>query len=496
MTAEETSTPESLNNEDAPAPRNPFASPVSPFAQLGWAATPIGHRLGILTRARHRLAREAEELAAAMPSDLSRTIADSLVAEVLPLLEACRFLERRAAAILAPRHLGRHGRPFWLAGVASTIERVPFGHILVIGPANYPLLLPGVQVMQALAAGNAVTLKPGRGGAPVAHLLAQALYTAGLPRDLLLVTEDTVAAAEHALDQHPAKIVFTGSAATGRLILRRLAETASPSVMELSGCDAVFVLPSADLARTARALAFGLRLNGSSTCMAPRRLFVVGLSPAQRKNLFALLQQHLSAVPAVMVPALVRNQLKSLLKQAVAHGAEIVGDSNAPSLAPLLVLHGTPDMAIAQADIFAPVLTVIEVATEAQAIKDHAISSLSLTAAVFGGTREARQLASRIDAGTVLVNDLIVPTADPRVPFGGRGASGFGVTRGTEGLLEMTQPRVIAVRGNTSTRHYDATDDRHAELFGGLIAAAHGGSWRGRLAGLRRALTAAGRLRT
>lgn len=475
----------------APAGATPNAS-----ARTEWGALPIRDRLRILTRARHALAQIAGDLTVAIAHDLSRTPADTIVAEVLPLLEACRFLERQASRILATRKLGRAGRPLWLTGVDSEIRRVPFGHILIIGPANYPLFLPGVQTFQALAAGNAVTWKPGRGGAAVAQLCAQALYDAGLPRDLLTVTDDTVHAAERALDERPDKVIFTGSGATGRILLRRLAETATPSVMELSGCDAVLVLPSADLARVARALTFGMRLNGSATCMAPRRLILAGLSQQQRASLLDLLKQQFSAVSAISLPAAVEQQVSDLLADARRLGAEVVGPLHSRTMQPLLVLHGRPEMALAQTDLFAPVLTVFEAASLNEAIALESASPLSLTACVFSGDEgEARQIASRLSAPTVLINDLIVPTADPRLPFGGRRASGFGVTRGTEGLLEMTTVKVVAVRRNRETRHYDATDARHASLFAGLNAALHGGSLSVRWSGMHRILSAARFLR-
>ena len=466
-------------------------------AQTRWAASPIRNRLQCLKRARHILARHADDLAAAISREFARTPADTLVAEVLPLLEACRFLELQAGRLLSTRKLGRAGRPLWLTGVDSEVRRVPFGHILVIGPANYPLFLPGVQTMQALAAGNAVTWKPGRGGAAVARLCAQALYQSGLPRDLLTITEDTVEAADRALALKPDKVVFTGSGATGRVLLRRLAETATPSVMELSGCDAVLVLPSADLRRTARALTFGMRLNGSATCMAPRRLILAGLLQHQRAELLRLLQQQFSTIPAISISAAVEQQLAGLLDNAQSLGGEIVGSLHSRTLQPLLVLNGLPEMALAQADLFAPVLTIFESASLDEAIALENASELSLTTCIFGeDEQEAMDLATRLSAPTILINDLIVPTADPRLPFGGRHASGFGVTRGAEGLLEMTTVKVVSVRRNRDTRQYDATDARHGSLFAGLITARHSGSLSTRWSGLRRLVAAARTLQT
>jgi aldehyde dehydrogenase (NAD+) len=453
------------------------------MAQTLWAARPIRGRLRVLRAARHELARLTPGLAAAISPGLARTPADTRVAEILPLLAACRFLEQRAAAILAPRKLGRRGLPFWLAGVDSEVHRVPLGRVLVIGPANYPIFLPGVQALQALAAGNAVTWKPGTGGRAVAEIFAEALGTAGLPDGLLRIADESVEAAQTALAEHPAKVFFTGSASTGRIIFRQLAETLTPSVMELSGCDAVVVLPSADLARVAQALAFGLRLNGSATCMAPRRVLLVDATAERREAFLAQLRAVLVTVPG---PQAIDGQLQSLLDDTVRQHAHIEGGIGTP----ILVTHAHSAMRIAQADIFAPVLAVIEVLGVDGVIEAQQTCPFDLTVSIFGDEATARRLAACLDAGTVLINDLIVPTADPRLPFGGRRQSGFGVTRGAEGLLEMTAVQSIAVRRGRGTRHYEATTATHEGLFDGLIAAAHAGTWAERWQGLQQVVAA------
>ncbi len=476
----------------ASAPVVPKVSPSPPTsAQLSpsitWSQASIRARLLILKRTRHNLAQRSEEITAAIPTTLSRTPADTLASELLPLLEAIRFLERNAARILCPRRLGRRGLPFWLAGIDAEIRRVPFGRILVIGPANYPLFLPGVQVMQALAAGNAVTWKPGLGGAPVARIVAEALRRSGLPEGVLTLTEDTIEAAQLALAARPDKVFFTGSGNVGRHLLHQLADTATPSVVELSGNDAVIVLPSADIDRTVAALTFGMRLNGSATCMAPRRILLVDATPARRQLFIDRLQAALSTVPPIPLPTRVQNQLQTLISAATQSGATAIGDPGEP----LLVLNATPDMAIAQADLFAPVLTLIEVHGTAGVLEAQAACPLALTTAIFGDEAPARTLAAQLTVGTITINDLIVPTADPRVPFGGRRASGFGVTRGAEGLLEMTAVKVISARRNRSTRHYEPTGASHAALFRSIITAVHAGRLGQRWSGLKRAFTAA-----
>lgn len=463
-------------------------------AQVIWATRSTAARLKVLRAARHELASIGPELAQAVSPALSRTPADTRATEILPLLAACRFLEQEAKSILAPRKLGRRGLPFWLSGVHSEVHRVPLGHVLVIGPANYPLFLPGVQALQALAAGNCVTWKPGYGGRAVAELFAQSMSRAGLPGDLLQITDESAEAGQIAMQQAPDKVFFTGSAETGRIVMRQMAEELTPCVMELSGCDALVVLPSADLTRVVQALVFGMRLNGSATCMAPRRVLLVDTTPEQRDTFIARLGKALSLVDAVTIPESVLLHLRRLLDEAAEGGASIHGDAVSSRVRPILVTDVQATMSLAQTSIFAPVLSVIDVAGEAGVLAAQEHCPFALTTAIFGDEADARRLSVKITAGTVLINDIIVPTADPRVPFGGRRQSGFGVTRGTEGLLEMTAVKTIAVRRARNTRHYEVTTAAHTEMFDGVIAASHANGWTARWQGLNQVTTAARKL--
>ncbi len=137
---------------------------ASRAAQAAWATWSLGERLRTLAAIRHGIAANAAGLARAAGGGAGRPEAEVLSSEVVPLADACRFLEREAPRLLATRRLGSHGRPAWLSGVEAEVRREPLGLVLVIAPSNYPLFLPGVQTLQALAAGNAVLWKPGRGG--------------------------------------------------------------------------------------------------------------------------------------------------------------------------------------------------------------------------------------------------------------------------------------------------------------------------------------------
>ena len=382
-------------------------------AQARWALTPIVERLEIVRALRHRIAEDADRLAASAASVSGRPIAERLVSEVLPLADACRWLEKRADRVLATRRCGSRGRPFWMQGVTFEVQRQPFGLVLVIGPANYPLFLPAVHALHALVAGNAVLLKPAPGTRHVALAFAQLARENGLEPALLTILPESVSAARSAIADGVDKVIFTGSSENGRDVLASLAETNTPSVMELSGQDAVLVFADADLDLVVRALRFGTSLNDGNTCIAPRRLVVV---QSVAEDLLARLS--IARVPIMLI--------------------ERVHDEEA-------AVHRAND------------------------------ADFALGASIFSrDVARARTLAARIKTGFVLINDLIAPTADPRMPFGGVKASGFGTTRGDEGLLEMTFPHVVAARHGRTHPHFDEPASGDAQLFSAYIRAAHG----------------------
>jgi acyl-CoA reductase-like NAD-dependent aldehyde dehydrogenase len=397
-------------------------------SQALWAGQPISARLRFLRDFRHILAVQATELALATAAVSGRPIAEKLASEVLPLADACQWLERRARRVLAPRFCGREGRPLWMGGHSFEVQRQPFGIVLVIGPSNYPLFLPAVQTLHALAAGNAVLLKPAQGTYRVASLFAELAWSAGLSRGLLSILPVSVESARTALDQGVDKVIFTGSSENGRNLLGRLAATNTPAVMELSGEDAVLVLADADLDLVMRALRFGTRWNGGDTCIAPRRVLVV-------ESIASELQARLSGAG---LPGLLFRRI--------------------------------------------PVERAADILNSARYALGVSMFSRDIA--------KARALAERIKSGFVLINDLIVPTADPRMPFGGVKASGFGVTRGDEGLLEMTFPHVVAVRRSRWHPHFDPLSGASARLFSSYILAVHGkggrrlGALRGLVSGL------------
>ncbi len=470
---------------------HPLLSPVEPpieealgaarQAQMRWADTGLGQRLEKVEAFRHLLAERGTAVAAAVELPERSLIAETLVAEILPLADACRYLERNARSILEPRTQG-----WWKSrlpgGIGVRVERSPWGLVFVICAGNYPIFLPGVQMIQSLVAGNAVLIKPAPGTEKVSSLLSELLVEAGFDSELLVVLDESPKTAQKVMALGVDKVLFTGSSQTGRAVLEQLAENVTPATLELSGCDAVFVHPDADLDLVAQALCFGLVFNDSATCIAPRRVL---LRRDQASDLERRLEERLSEIPVMHLAPDRLVRLQHLVLNAVKQGARLVGrniDLESGST-PIVLADVSPEMEVAGADIFAPLLSIMVADDLEEALALDSQCPYALGAAVFGPQDAATAWAQKIQAGVVVINDLVAPTADPRVPFGGRGESGYGTTRGREGLLELTRPRVVVRRGGRWRPHYQTLEAGDEVIFEKLIQAKHARSWQQRLRG-------------
>ena len=483
-------------------------------AQVRWARTPMVRRLELIRELRRLIAENAASLSEASASARQRPAVESLLAEVLPVAEGCRFLERKAEKILAPRRLGRRGLPLWLMGVDSEIHRDPLGVVLIIGPGNYPLLLPGLQVIQTLVAGNAVLLKPGVGGTAAAQALCELIVRAGFDPQLVTLLPETSAAARIAIEARPDKVIFTGSAATGEIILGQLASELIPATMELSGCDAVIICDDADMNLVVKALTFGLKINDGATCMAPKRVFISASRVTELEGRLAELRssrreealtekaesgKRKAEIDQSLLTSAATSKLRPLLDDALALGAHIIAGEicdDGTVLTPLVLGGVSPASALLRADIFDAVLCLVTVADDHEAVQRVNDCPYALTASIFSRDEStARAMAAQINAGSVCINDLIVPTADARVPFGGRSRSGFGTTRGAEGLLELTTPKVVTISRSKFRPAFDPPHPGDEEMFQAYLKLTHGRGLKPRWSALKQLIRALARRR-
>jgi acyl-CoA reductase-like NAD-dependent aldehyde dehydrogenase len=465
--------------------------------QEQWCRLSVRQRLKPIRALRRLLVAECDALCAAVKDDLGKLADEVIGAEVLPLADACRFLQRQAGSLLGPRRIPLRSRPLWLWGQRDVVHRRPRGVIAIIGTWNYPLLLNGVQIIQALTAGNAVLWKPSEVTPATSAAFARLLGRAGFPADLVRVLPATREAGPLALEADVDHVVFTGSVNVGRQIAARLGQRLVSSTLELSGCDPMFVLPDADVDLAAAAAWFGAVVNRGQTCIAVRRAFV-------HRSLYAELTGKLepwtrAARPQQLALPSQARQAEQMVKDAARKGGRLLpGDTiagdGATTFRPTVILEATPEMQVFREASFAPLLAVLPYDDLEQALEMDRQCPFGLGASIF--TRSARQaqaIAARLRTGSVTVNDVIAPTAHPAVPFGGLRQSGWGVTQGAEGLLEMTVPQVVSVRGGTYRPHYELATKGPGEQEGlvrGLLRLCHGSGLSERWHGLRQVIAA------
>lgn len=465
-------------------------------AQPAWADAPVRQRLQPVTAFRRLLVTEQARLCRAIAADVGKSEAETIGSELLPVADACRFLEREAAGLLRPRRVPSRSRPRWLLGQSDTVYRRPRGVVAVIGTWNYPLLLNAIPIVQALTAGNAVVWKPSEHTPAFAELLGELLRQAGFPPPLgqvLPATRDLGPVLAEAAVDH---VVFTGSAAVGRRLAARLGERLVSSTLELSGCDLQLVLADADLDLAARAAWFGATLNRGQTCIAVRRALV-------HRSLYSAFCDRLRAlaVPERRYPLRLPAQLEQarrLVEDALQGGARLLaGDVRDGDALPLVLVEVRPEMAICREASFAPLLAVLPFDTVDEALAMDRLCPYALGASIFTRQRAlAEAVAARLRAGSVCVNDVIVPTVHPALPFGGTAASGWGVTRGAEGLLAMTVPQAVSRRAGRFRPYYDTDPAKQAEqgeLLRGFLEADHAPTLAARLRGWWRVIRSAWR---
>jgi acyl-CoA reductase-like NAD-dependent aldehyde dehydrogenase len=458
-----------------------------------WSRLPVRDRLRPVRELRHLLVERADAVSATVAADVGRPAVEVLGTELLPTAAALKFLEQQAARLLAPRRIPGRLRPTWLLGCRDAVHRRPWGVVGVIGTWNYPVFLNVVQVAQALVAGNAVLWKPSEHTPRAAELTHRLFLDAGFPPGIFAKLPATREAGPRLAEAEVDYVVFTGSDAVGRRLAARLGERLVPSTLELSGCDAMFVLDDADVEMAAKGAWFGVTLNRGQTCIAVRRIFV----QRGRYSSFTGALGRLVA-GAKPVPLVTRGQVEQanqLVADALARGATVLGaalrsedSASRLSMAPTILADATADMLVCREASFAPVAAVIPFDTDADAVSLVTGCAFGLAASVFTANPErGLWFAERIPAGHVTINDVLAPTAHPATPFGGRGLSGWGVTQGAEGLLAMTTPQAVTVRGGSYRPHLDdaaAPDPATADVLGGLFRATHGRRWRDWLGGV------------
>ncbi|TVQ32210.1 MAG: aldehyde dehydrogenase family protein [Geminicoccaceae bacterium] len=335
--------------------------------------------------------------------------------------------------------------------------KVPFGVVACILPWNAPLFTAGWNAAPALAAGNAVMLKPSELTPSSALALARLALEAGLPEGVLQVVNGLGATTGAALIRHEVvrKVTFVGSRVTGRRIAALAAEAPKPCVLELGGKSANIVFADADLEKAVGGAAAAIFSGAGQSCVAGSRLLVErSVHDEVVERLAALAQTIRVGAPLAegtqvgpIQNARQFEQVRAMVGAAGAAGCGFAAGGTALEgagffFAPTVVTGAANDMAIAQEEVFGPVVAVIPFASEAEALTIANATAFGLAGAVWTqDPGRALRVVRALEAGTLWVNSY--KAISVMAPFGGFKASGYGRSSGAEGLEEYVQTKSV-----------------------------------------------------
>lgn len=397
-----------------------------------------------------RLLRENEEaLERVLVKDLAKPAQEVLLGELSPVLSEIRHTRRRLKRWARARRVrtpavGQPGR--------SWVHPEPLGVALIMGAWNYPVQLVLSPLIPALAAGNAVVIKPSEIAAHTAELLGE-LIPRYLDSRAVRVVQGAVDETTELLKQRFDHILYTGGAAVGRIVMRAAAEHLTPVTLELGGKSPAVIDAGADLNSAARRIMWGKCLNAGQTCIAPDYVLVTA---DQREHLIDAMRAELrkmygdepiaSGDYCKIINARHFERLRAYMDAGtVAIGGKV--DETAERIEPTVLVDVAPDDAVMQEEVFGPILPVLEVPDLSAALSFIRERDKPLAAYLFTRNKAHEQrFVDEISTGNLCINDTLMFMSVPDLPFGGVGMSGMGQYHGKAGFDRFSHLKAVMKR--------------------------------------------------
>lgn len=418
--------------------------------QKEWAALSLGTRIGYFKKMRRIIADNAEEYAKKIHSDNGKSVVEALTSEIIPVLSMLEYCIKKGKHVLKPVKVRL---PFYFFGKKAFYIFEPMGVIGIIGPWNFPLHLVVVPAVSALLSGNSVVIKHSS-QTPFAGLIIEDIVKkAEIPGGVVNVVWGKGSAGQYIAEGDIDKLFFTGSVETGKKLARICADKLIPIDLELGGSDPCIVLENARLKRTAKGIVWGALLNSGQACISIERVYVT------EKNyplLLEYIKQAISEITTgkeedadigVMTSAsqvkIINNQLESAVKQ----GAVIItgGKCKDFHFKPTLITDCTNKMDIIKNETFGPVIAIVKTKNDEESLKLANDSGFGLSSSLYGNRKKALEFSKRIEAGSVVINNSLLPIVSAELPYGGVKKSGIGRYHGEEGIKTFCNIKSILI---------------------------------------------------
>jgi len=438
-------------------------------AAAAWADTPVGKRADIALKLHDLMLKHQDRILELIQFETGKTKAGAFE-DFAGALFAARHYGKRAPQLLRLTRT-KTDAPFF---VRNYVDYDPVGVVGVITPWNFPLALPGFDVLPALLAGNTVVHKVDNQTALCGLYFRQLALDAGLPEGIWNIVTGSGPDAGNGITDSVDYVAFTGSTPTGRIVAERAAARMIGYSLELGGKNPAIVLPNANLKRSARILVAGAIGNAGQICVSIERCYV----PAEVRDEFVkLVSEQLDKLKygrsakfdTDMGSLTSSSQLKRVLgflSEAAAKGFTVIGGEARPEfgpyyISPAIVVEPTDEIALNRSEVFGPVIQVYGYTDIDEAIAAANDSEFGLNASVLGPTGAALKVARLIQAGSVNINDgYRASFGSLSSPMGGVKLSGHGRRNGDGGLLRFTEPKAIGVASGlfklpTRAKDYD-----------------------------------------
>lgn len=411
---------------------------------------PLAWRRSQLERMIALLEDNEAEVLAALAADLGKPRAEGFITDIAFVTSEIKlmlkYLKKWNTAERVPT-------PLVTMPAKSKLIPEPLGVVLVIAPWNYPVQLLLVPAAGAIAAGNAVVMKPSEVSSATSALLAR-LVPQYLDRDAVAIVEGGVPETTALLEQRFDHIFYTGNGTVGRIVMTAAAKHLTPVTLELGGKSPVIVDASANIDVTARRIAWGKWLNAGQTCVAPDYVLVhrskkselIDALGTSIRDFYGDNPQSSDSYGRIVSPRHF-DRLKSML----ANGTVVIGgDSDAAQryIAPTVLTDVSPDSALMTEEIFGPLLPIVEIDNVEQAVQFITARPHPLALYVFAEDHTVidRVLESTTSGG-VTVNGTLLHLTSPHLPFGGIGESGMGGYHGKSGVRLFQHMKPVLMRG-------------------------------------------------
>ena len=426
---------------------------VQPF----WAQLPLADRARYMRRAGQAIIDQLDELAELLSREQGKAINESYVMELVPTIDSLRWLADAGPGILEDE---RVPLPIFIKQKRARFTYEPLGVVGVIAPWNYPWSIPFGEVAIALLAGNGVVLKPASLTPLIGQRIQEVFERAGVPEGLVRTVHGGGAVGQALVESSAAKIFFTGSVEVGRRVGEECARRMKGSVLELGGKDPMIVCSDANLPNAVSGCLWGGFANAGQTCSGIERVYVHRdvsdpflegvVSETERLTVGDPLEWTTETGP--MVSAEQADLVTELVDDALANGAKRltggpvkVKGIKGRFIAPTVLTGVNHEMRIMQEEIFGPVLPVMTVESEEEAIRLANDSKFGLGASVWTKDRgKGERMARQIQSGMVWVNDHSFSHGACQCSWGGVKDSGLGRSHSKFGFYECVNVKLIS----------------------------------------------------